>query len=77
MKEHQIFKLSDIKTGTSFFKSRFVLNTKKSKPNAPKFVLEKIKLTKKQILKSMDLNGMELDPMTNKVRYKNGKKVYS
>ena len=70
MKENQIFKLSDIKTGTGSFKSRFILNTKKSKPSAPKFVLEKIKLTKKQILKWMDLNGIELDPMTNNVRYK-------
>ena len=52
-------KLSDIATGSSAFKSKFVLNTvKHDKPIIPKFILEEIEQRKKQILKSLELNGM-------------------
>ena len=41
-------KLSDIATGSSAFKSKFVLNTvKHDKPIIPKFILEKIEQRKK------------------------------
>ena len=64
-------KLSDIATGSSAFKSKFVLNTvKHDKPIIPKFILEEIEQRKKQILKSLELNGMESDPISGRVRYK-------
>ena len=47
-------KLSDIATGSSAFKSKFILNTvKHNKPIIPKFILEEIKQRKKQNLKSL------------------------
>ena len=65
-------KLSDIATGSGAFKRKFVLNTvKHDKPIIPKFILEKIEQRKKQTLKSLELNGMELDPISGRVRYKN------
>ena len=64
-------KLSDIATGSSVFKSKFILNTvKHNKPIIPKFILEEIKQRKKQTLKSLELNGMELNPISGCVRYK-------
>ena len=64
-------KLSDIATGSGAFKSIFVLNTvKHDKPIVPKFILEKIEQRKKQTLRSLELNGMELDPISGRVRYK-------
>ena len=64
-------KLCDIATGSSAFKSKFVLNTvKHDKQIIPKFILEKIEQRKKQFLKSLELNGMELDPISGRVRYK-------
>ena len=64
-------KLSDIANGLDAFKSKFVLNTvKHDKPIIPKFILEKIEQRKKQTLKSLELNGMELDPISGRVRYK-------
>ena len=64
-------KISDIATGLGAFKSKFVLNTvKHDKPIVPKFILERIEQRKKQTLRSLELNGMELDPISGRVRYK-------
>ena len=64
-------KISDIATGSGAFKSKFVLNTvKHDKQIVPKFILERIEQRKKQTLRSLELNGMELDPISGRVRYK-------